>query len=126
MASDPYTLLIALDSSQEATGTVYIDDGSSYEYEKGAVIYQSLSYKSDELKCTPSNSGKLGMAQLPETISTKVEAIVITGFDQIRGLPSAATLGHLVLSVENDGDSIIRIRMPPVSLSDNWSITFKF
>ena len=34
MHEDPITLHIALDKEQKAEGTLYIDDGQSYEYKE--------------------------------------------------------------------------------------------
>ena len=39
MADDPYTLNVALDASSSAKGTLYIDDGESYDYRSGKFIY---------------------------------------------------------------------------------------
>jgi alpha 1,3-glucosidase len=44
MRNDPYTLVVALDAKAEANGTLYVDDGISYEYRDGKHLYIQFSY----------------------------------------------------------------------------------
>ncbi|KAI4237603.1 MAG: hypothetical protein L6R40_005894 [Gallowayella cf. fulva] len=46
MKFDPYTLVVALDNSGRATGELYIDDGESFEYQKGAFIHRRFRFSS--------------------------------------------------------------------------------
>ncbi|KAL8686931.1 MAG: hypothetical protein Q9224_005298, partial [Gallowayella concinna] len=46
MKFDPYTLVIALDNAGTATGDLYIDDGESFEYQKGAFIHRRFRFLS--------------------------------------------------------------------------------
>lgn len=52
MRYDPYTLRIALDSAGEARGEVYIDDGNSFDHEKGQIVWREFVAK---------KSGKKGL-----------------------------------------------------------------
>ena len=52
MRYDPYTLRIALNSAGEARGEVYIDDGNSFDHEKGQIVWREFVAK---------KSGKKGL-----------------------------------------------------------------
>ena len=49
-ASDPYTLTVALDAAQTATGTLYTDDGQSFQYRDGQHVYRRLQYGDNTLR----------------------------------------------------------------------------
>ena len=50
MRHDPYTLVVALDKSGRATGTLYIDDGISFEYQTADKrLYMQFSYADGKL-----------------------------------------------------------------------------
>nr|KYP47448.1 Neutral alpha-glucosidase AB [Cajanus cajan] len=54
MENDPYTLVIALNSSQAAEGELYIDDGSSFNFLQGAYIHRRFIFSNGKL-ASPSN-----------------------------------------------------------------------
>jgi alpha 1,3-glucosidase len=45
MINDPYTLIVALDVNASAQGTLYIDDGESFDYRSGKYIYIEFDYR---------------------------------------------------------------------------------
>ncbi|KAF3336798.1 putative glucan 1,3-alpha-glucosidase [Carex littledalei] len=49
MVNDPYTLVIALNSSKSAEGELYIDDGKSFEYEEGAFMHRQFVFSDNKL-----------------------------------------------------------------------------
>ncbi|KAI4180650.1 MAG: hypothetical protein L6R41_007093 [Letrouitia leprolyta] len=51
MKWDPYTLVIALDKNGNAEGELYVDDGESFEFQKGAYIHRRF-----RMVSTPSSS----------------------------------------------------------------------
>ena len=52
MKWDPYTLVIVLDNAGNAEGTLYTDDGESFDYRDGAYVYQKFSFSSESMKLT--------------------------------------------------------------------------
>lgn len=42
---------IALNSTGAAEGLLYVDDGTSFEYQKGAYILRSFVFKNGRLEC---------------------------------------------------------------------------
>ncbi|KAI5631086.1 hypothetical protein NE865_16198 [Phthorimaea operculella] len=49
MADDPYTLVVALNNNNTAAGTLYIDDGETYEYKRNQYIYARIAYSPQEI-----------------------------------------------------------------------------
>ena len=50
MREDPITLIIAPDREGKATGTLYLDDGKSFEYKTGAHLYMEFTYQAGKLQ----------------------------------------------------------------------------
>ncbi|KAI9496884.1 glycosyl hydrolases family 31-domain-containing protein [Zychaea mexicana] len=51
MKLDPFTLVIALDAKGNAEGTLYNDDGETYDYQTGAYIHTKFQYTNGVLTC---------------------------------------------------------------------------
>jgi alpha 1,3-glucosidase len=47
MKNDPLTLYVASDTKDFANGTIYLDDGESYDYENGQYLYWGFTYKKE-------------------------------------------------------------------------------
>ena len=46
---DPFTLTVALDKHNEATGSLYLDDGNSHAHESGKFTKIEFSFKNNAL-----------------------------------------------------------------------------
>ncbi|KAJ7945128.1 Alpha-glucosidase [Quillaja saponaria] len=77
MANDPYTLVIALNSSQAAEGEIYIDDGKSYEFQKGAYIHRQFVFSNGKL--TSSNLASVPSSDTQYPLDAVVERIILLG-----------------------------------------------
>ncbi|KAH0682858.1 hypothetical protein KY290_023382 [Solanum tuberosum] len=126
MENDPYTLVIALNSSKAAEGELYIDDGKSYEFKQGAFIHRRFTFSNGRLissNAAPSTAGS-------DTFSSEctVERIILLGLS-----PGAKTaliepgnkkveieLGPLF--IQGNRGSVPTIRKPNVRITDDWSI----
>ncbi|KAJ8563163.1 hypothetical protein K7X08_031615 [Anisodus acutangulus] len=127
MENDPYTLVIALNSSQAAEGELYVDDGKSFEFKQGAFIHRRFTFSNGKLissNVAPSTAGRSNIFSSECT----VERIILLGLS-----PGAKTaliepgnkqveieLGPLFIQ-ENRG-SVLTIRKPNVRITDDWSI----
>jgi len=118
MMNDPYTLTVAPDAGGTAEGTLYIDDGKSYEYrEHGRHIYLNLSYKEGVLTA----SRKSGTHET----SAWLEAVKVLGVPKA---PSSVTLGRdTPLGFKYDPlTQVLTVRKPGLNLGLNtWSIVIK-
>ncbi|PLW22299.1 hypothetical protein PCASD_15310 [Puccinia coronata f. sp. avenae] len=111
MWKDPITLVVALDNEGQATGTLYLDDGESFNHERGQFLYKRFSIKkessgsftlsssdavSQALKSTPS-ALRSSLAQyqpqndwIKKISPVKIEKIIILG---LPGRPTCVKAG---------------------------------
>lgn len=131
METDPYTLVVALNSTYEASGELYIDDGKSYDFEQGAFIHRQFKFSKGRLTSTILAPVKTGSKVF--TTSCLVERIVILG---VRA--KDLTIGKNAIveqderRIETDigppllqrgaSSTALILRLPNVRISDNWSI----
>lgn len=116
MKKDPYTLFVALDSNGEAKGTLYTDDGQSFEYRDGHYLQVEFTYKDNTLHSrvvNPNTSYKT---------TEWVERVVILG---LRSQPNSITatsrsVGSLQLDAE--GAHPLVIRKPGTLVSEDWEV----
>lgn len=83
MKNDPITLFVAVDSDQQASGTLFIDDEESYEYRSGNYLYLNLSFANNIL------SNKYIDNDATFRTDVVLERVVIAGLTK---QPSYATL----------------------------------
>jgi len=116
MINDPYTLTVALDGEGKAAGSLYIDDGQSYEYRDGKNVYIRFNF----------SDGKLTASRGDGTHQTAawLEAVKVLGWPS---KPSSVALGGNSLGFKYDaGTQVLTVRKPGVNLSEkNWSIDIK-
>lgn len=120
MKNDPYTLIVCLDRSNEANGTLYSDDETSYEYRTGKHIYTQLEFKNHVL-----SSSLIDPNATYDTLAW-IERVVIAGSDKI---PHSATLKTASKRVQLDvieSGTTLTIRKPGVSIAEPWEITLNF
>jgi alpha 1,3-glucosidase len=55
MKYDPFTLVVVLDAAGNAAGTLYLDDGETFDYEMGAFIHRRFSFDGARNILTSSN-----------------------------------------------------------------------
>lgn len=124
---DAHFQVIALNGSLAAEGELYIDDGKSYDFKKGAYIHRRFVFSDGKLissNIAPTNSGKQ-----PYSSNCVIERIILLG------LPSGAK-GALVepanyrtdiepgtLTLRGGSSPVARvIRKPNVRITDDWTI----
>ncbi|XP_009609691.1 probable glucan 1,3-alpha-glucosidase [Nicotiana tomentosiformis] len=126
MENDPYTLVIALNSSQAAEGELYIDDGKSFEFKQGAFIHRRFTFSKGKL--TSSNAAPSSAENDRFSSECTVERIILLGLS-----PGAKTalvepgnrkveieLGPLF--IQGNRGSVLTIRKPNVRIAGDWSI----
>ncbi|XP_037083807.1 neutral alpha-glucosidase AB-like [Pollicipes pollicipes] len=117
MAADPFTLTVALDARQTATGALYIDDHSSFQYRDGKHIYRRLAFENSALKSSHISGAGLDTASW-------VERVVVLG---LRTAPTAVHVTSqgrdeaLDFKYDKDLQKLV-IRKPAVNAGADWSI----
>jgi len=113
MKYDPYTLIIAADSNGSAKGTLYIDDGETFDYEHGDFLYIDFKLENGELKATVED-GSL-------SVPNKIEKIIVVGLKNT-STSVKVTQGSSWDATVIDKENHIIIKTPGVDLSESWSI----
>jgi len=131
MASDPYTLVIALNHTLEAEGELYVDDGRSYDYKKGAYIHRRFVFSNGRLtsvNLAPDKSDKKIFSS-----NCVIERIILLGLkSQISKGGKTALVepsnqrvdiesGPLMLR-KGSYPSAVNVRKPNVRIDEDWSI----
>ncbi|PON37661.1 Glycoside hydrolase [Trema orientale] len=127
MVNDPYTLVIALNSSQKAEGELYVDDGKSFSFEQGAYIHRRFVFSDGKLTSLNVASNAPGRAQFSS--ECLIERIILLGHS---AGPKTALIepenknveietGPLLLKSKR-GSGFITIRKPNVPVAGDWTI----
>lgn len=120
MVNDPYTLVVALDSKQQASGLLYMDDEKTFNYQKGMYRRRHLNFAANKMTNSAIKESPTSKDFQPKN---RVERVVIVG---LAAKPSAITAEDsqgkrsLTFKFEN---SVLTIRKPDVLASGDWSIT---
>lgn len=123
--------IVALNSTYEAEGELYIDDGKSYEFQQGAFIHRRFRFSKGKL----TSINLAPMTEGPKKFKTPclVERIVILGVrakDLITGKHAVVDAEERRIQTVIGSPSLIQgtysnaliLRLPNVHIADNWSI----
>ena len=122
--------VVALNSTYEAEGDLYIDDGKSYEFEKGAFIHRRFKFSKGRLSSINLASTKPGQKKLPTPCL--VERIVILGVrakDLVTGKHAVVESEERRIQTDIGSplqlgtySSALILRLPNVPIADDWSV----
>jgi alpha 1,3-glucosidase len=86
MKYDPFTLVVAIGKSGDAEGTLYLDDGESFDFQEGAFIHRRFSFNAETRALTSEDLTPAGAAPskkakeyLKSMENVRVERIVVVG-----------------------------------------------
>jgi len=117
--NDPYTLYVVLDSNNRASGTLYIDDGETYNYKKKKYIYLRFVYKDNKLTSSLIDSDA--------SFDTKswLERVIVVGSDgNFKQAKLTTKDGEELLPVLYDAERhSFTIRKPGVNMQKEFAIT---
>lgn len=136
MKWDPYTLVVVLDKKGQAEGTVYVDDGETFDYQQGAYIHRRFSLSNGILRSTDIGSNgsktagylkvmkdvkveKIIVVNAPAEWSTHTEATVTE--EGVKGSSTAELHFH---SASGNKAAWALVRSPGVGIGGIWSIAF--
>eukprot|EP00457_Paulinella_chromatophora_P001004 gb/GEZN01001006.1/.p1 GENE.gb/GEZN01001006.1/~~gb/GEZN01001006.1/.p1 ORF type:complete len:956 (+),score=156.39 gb/GEZN01001006.1/:58-2925(+) len=135
MEKDPYTLVVALDSSFLAQGSLYLDDGKSFQYRQGAYLLRRFRFAANTLASSAGSAADAGTAAdgavAPSgSFHTQClfERVVVAGFDQDpkRVLLSSQGGAETELQFTKDSYGRVVVRKPDVLVSSDWKMQFVF
>lgn len=136
MKWDPFTLVIVLDQNSEADGTLYVDDGETYDYERGGYIHRHFNFKDSTL--SSENLGTQGpkTAEYLKTMAdVRVERLVVIdppkawqGKNSVTviedGAQSASAAKLEFFSQSSGKASYAVVKNPNVGIGKSWKIEF--
>ena len=86
MKYDPFTLVVAIGKSGNAEGTLYLDDGESFDFQDGAFIHRRFHFDaetraltSEDLTPASASPSKKAKEYLKSMDNVRVERIVVVG-----------------------------------------------
>ncbi|KAF2496803.1 hypothetical protein BU16DRAFT_571834 [Lophium mytilinum] len=82
MKWDPFTLVVVLDRAGNAEGTLYIDDGETFEFEQGAAIHRKFVFDHETSALSSTDIGTQGpktAAFAKAMAKVRVEKVVVVG-----------------------------------------------
>ncbi|CAO3597358.1 unnamed protein product [Absidia cylindrospora] len=133
MKLDPFTLIIALDRKSMAQGTLYIDDGETYDFQQGSYAHTEFNYNRGTLSCAPLHPDAASPAA-----TSFAESMKLLRIERIRVLGLKKKPSHVRLSSNkdhppqdlpfeyDDSNSSLYIRDPASSVTEcGWSITIE-
>ncbi|XP_038066335.1 neutral alpha-glucosidase AB-like isoform X2 [Patiria miniata] len=119
---DPYTLIVALDTKQQASGQLYMDDGHSFDFQSGLYQYKQITFQNNVIQ-----SRSIDMNGRYQTKSW-LERVVVIGLEKS---PSSIELSGDFISTHNvefsfnEENKVLVIRKPEVNMGIDWVMAFK-
>lgn len=119
MVGDPYTLVVCMNATAAASGSVYEDDGRSFEYRSSRYVYARLVYSNGTL-----SSQRIDRDAQYDTTS-EVERIVLAGVDgmklQTATIDAGTSMGDY--EVVQTGNTFV-VEGLKLRLNEEWSVRF--
>lgn len=138
MRWDPFTLVVALDSNGNAEGTLYLDDGESFDYVTGAYIHRRFQFSQEGKKLISENlarhKGKMTQEFSDAMKDVRVERIILIGLakgwsdktsvkvSEEKRKPWTALVD--VHPAEGGRASWAVVRNPKVAIGSDWTLEF--
>lgn len=136
MKWDPFTLVITLDKNGEAEGTLYVDDGETFDYQRGAYIHRRFHFQASTLSSedlgtkgpktaeylktmTDVRVEKMIVIEPPKEWQEKKSATVIE-----EGTRTASTVSVEYYSQTGGKAPYAIVKNPNVGIGKTWKIEF--
>lgn len=130
MKWDPYTLVIVLDKAGQAKGTLYVDDGETFDFQQGAYIHREFSFANGVLESKDiGTKGKLTDKYVKSMKSVGVEKVVVVGAPAGWAGKSSVKVGKAESVLEFHGAEGSKaawavVKAPKVAIGEDWKIEF--
>lgn len=138
MRWDPFTLVVVIGDRGRAEGTLYLDDGESFEYNEGAYIRRKFTFYSSKLRSTsfssPTPTSKPSIAFQKRMESIRVEKIILVNAPKAwegktEVLVKEEGKGERKVSVKFQSKEHWRaawvvVRDPGVGIGSDWEVEF--
>ncbi|KAG0381051.1 hypothetical protein BGX24_000029 [Mortierella sp. AD032] len=127
MESDPFTLVIALDSHGEASGRLYLDDGETFEHTRGDYILREFKVQQRVLTSRSLNmhESETEWSFIQRFSSLKIERIMFQGLNRP---VSRVVIGGRTIAVNSrydagGGQHAVVVDKAHLSVGQDWTVT---
>lgn len=136
MKWDPYTLVITLDQKGQADGTLYVDDGETFEYQRGAYIHRHFHFQDSTFSSYDiSTKGPKTAEYLKTMAGVRVEKVIVidppkewqerVSVTVTRDGAAEATTASMEFFSQPAGKAPYAVvKKPNVGIGTNWKIEF--
>lgn len=136
MRWDPYTLVVTLNKGGEADGSLYVDDGETFNYEQGGYIHRQLHFRDSVLSSEDLGTKGPKTAEYLKTMAgVTVERVVVidppTAWKDKStvtviedGAKTASTASLEYYEQKNGKAPYAVVKSPKVDIGKNWRIEF--
>lgn len=121
---DPFTLFIAVDEEGSSSGSLYIDDGETYDFEAGNFHYRQLTFSLGQTLTNAEHPHSQASADR-DAIQNKVEKVVffgLKGHDDVHHVWLEINGTSEELSHQCDGNTLTVYIGDRAALSADWKI----
>lgn len=122
MVHDPFTLNIVVDSAKQATGALYLDDGSSFAFQDGLYRLRRFTFADSKLTST------LEEGSADYTEHTSIERLVVVGLGAApnKVVTQTGTGGGAATFNYDASKDVLTVRKPMLPAAEDWTVTFVF
>lgn len=136
MKWDPYTLIVAVGKDGKADGSLYVDDGETFDYQKGAFIHRRFGFDESSLRSEDlATKGPKTAEYLKKMAKVRVERVIIVNAPKswqekssvlvVEEGSKSGSRASLVCHAEADGKAAWAVvRDPGVAIGRDWRIDF--
>jgi alpha 1,3-glucosidase len=127
MRNDPYTLIIALSSNQEASGNIYNDDGSSFRFKDGAYIHSTFNFNNNILTSKNSIIESISGSKklINQSLHARIERIIITGLSKNPSIIRTGDTQIVFNSKKHSSSYIVTVKNPGIAVGEEWSLNIE-
>jgi alpha 1,3-glucosidase len=118
---DPFSLIIAVDAEGKAVGELYVDDGETFDFARGAFVHRKFVFSDGILRCLavgPQSGGKFLFS-----FDVAIEQIQVVG---LKATPKKVVDGkgnELPFEVK---DGVVTVRRPNIYVRDDFTLSFQY
>jgi alpha 1,3-glucosidase len=117
MFFDPFILVVGLGPDLEAQGELYVDDGTTFAFAKGAFVHRQFTFDGKVLSSKAVTSGSL------QNYDVVIEQVLIAG---LSGPPKKIVDSKGVDLRFDWVDQVLTIHRPQLPVAQDFSVNFRF
>jgi len=124
MMKDPFTLVVTLTKAGTATGDLYMDDGKTFDFQQGQLLWRQLTFGNGKLENRVHPMTEVGSLQT----EVSVERVIVLGLAKEPKTVLAQEGGKTPVTLEstyNAAKKELIIRKPAVPIGSDWTITME-